>query len=284
MRQLILPLLFITSFLTSFSQSSVWSIEGNGAKIFLGGSIHLLRTEDYPLPDPYNSAYSNSEIIVTETNMIEAGNPANAEKMQKAMMFQDDRSLTSVLSDSAYYALEQACKMNGLNITALNKFKPSMVILLLTFQELGKLGVTSEGVDLHFTNKGVTDKKQFLYLESFDQQLSFLESMGEGNEDEFVLYSLRDLEESNEKFAEMIETWKTGNSNLMNEELSDFQRDYPEIYKTIVKDRNDNWIIQLENWLKTPETEFVIVGAMHLYGPDGVLQQMKAKGYKISQL
>lgn len=284
MRQLILPLLFITSFLTSFSQSSVWSIEGNGAKIFLGGSIHLLRTEDYPLPDPYNSAYSNSEIIVTETNMIEAGNPANAEKMKKAMMFQDDRSLTSVLSDSAYYALEQACKMNGLNITVLNKFKPSMVILLLTFQELGKLGVTSEGVDLHFTNKGVTDKKQFLYLESFDQQLSFLESMGEGNEDEFVLYSLRDLEESNEKFAEMIETWKTGNSNLMNEELSDFQRDYPEIYKTIVKDRNDNWIIQLENWLKTPETEFVIVGAMHLYGPDGVLQQMKAKGYKISQL
>lgn len=284
MRQLILPLLFITSFLTSFSQSSVWSIEGNGAKIFLGGSIHLLRTEDYPLPDPYYSAYNNSEIIVTETNMIEAGNPANAEKMQKAMMFQDDRSLTSVLSDSAYYALEQACKMNGLNITVLNKFKPSMVILLLTFQELGKLGVTSEGVDLHFTNKGVTDKKQFLYLESFDQQLSFLESMGEGNEDEFVLYSLRDLEESNEKFAEMIETWKTGNSNLMNEELSDFQRDYPEIYKTIVKDRNDNWIIQLENWLKTPETEFVIVGAMHLYGPDGVLQQMKAKGYKISQL
>lgn len=216
--------------------------------------------------------------------MIEAGNPANAEKMQKAMMFQDDRSLTSVLSDSAYHALEQACKMNGLNITVLNKFKPSMVILLLTFQELGKLGVTSEGVDLHFTNKGVTDKKQFLYLESFDQQLSFLESMGEGNEDEFVLYSLRDLEESNEKFAEMIETWKTGNSNLMNGELSDFQRDYPEIYKTIVKDRNDNWIIQLENWLKTPETEFVIVGAMHLYGPDGVLQQMKAKGYKISQL
>lgn len=284
MKHMILSLLLTTSFLISYSQSSVWTIEGNGTKIFLGGSIHLLRPQDYPLPDSYDSAYNNSEIVVTETDMTEANNPANAEKMQKAMMFQDDRSLKSVLSDSTYHSLDKVCKTNGLNISMLDKFKPSMVILLLTFQELGKLGVTNEGVDMHFTNKALADKKRFLYLESFDQQLSFIENMGEGKEDEFVMYSIRDLKESNEKFAEMIEAWKTGNSSFMAEQLAVFQNDYPDIYTTIVKQRNDNWIIQLENWLKTPEAEFVIVGALHLYGPHGVLQQMKEKGYKISQL
>lgn len=105
--------------------------------------------------------------------------------------------------------------------------------------------------------------------------------MGVGNENEFVMYSIHDLQESNEKFVEMIEAWKTGDSKLMTEELSVFQIDYPEIYNTIVKERNDDWKIQLENLL---QTEFVIVGVLHLYGPDGIFQQMKAKGYKINPL
>lgn len=70
----------------------------------------------------------------------------------------------------------------------------------------------------------------------------------------------------------------------MTEELSVFQKDYPEIYNTIVKERKDDWKIQLENLLQTLQTEFVIVGVLHLYGPDGIFQQMKAKGYKINPL
>lgn len=70
----------------------------------------------------------------------------------------------------------------------------------------------------------------------------------------------------------------------MTEELSVFQNDYPEIYNTIVKERKDDWKIQLENLLQTLQTEFVIVGALHLYGPGDVFQQMKAKRYKINPL
>jgi hypothetical protein len=43
-------------------------------------------------------------------------------------------------------------------------------------------------------------------------------------------------------------------------------------------------MLHIENYLKTPEIEFVLVGAMHLYGPDGILRKMKDKGYKVKQL
>jgi uncharacterized protein YbaP (TraB family) len=36
--------------------------------------------------------------------------------------------------------------------------------------------------------------------------------------------------------------------------------------------------------MQTPEVEFVVVGAMHLPGPDGILQQMKDKGFNVNQL
>ena len=40
----------------------------------------------------------------------------------------------------------------------------------------------------------------------------------------------------------------------------------------------------LEDYLKTPEVEFVIVGAAHLVGSEGVLNKLKQKGFKVSQL
>jgi len=39
-----------------------------------------------------------------------------------------------------------------------------------------------------------------------------------------------------------------------------------------------------EIYLTTKPVEFIIVGMGHLYGPDGLLIQLKNKGYKIKQL
>lgn len=278
--------LFQFIFISVFSQSSVWKIEGKGTEIYVGGSIHILRDKDFPLPEEFYEAYKNSEILVFETDINEAINPSNFQKVQKSMFYQDDTTLKNVLNEVTYNKLDSVCKQYELDLSSMNKlkFRVSSVILSITYQQLKKIGATSEGVDKHFMNKAENDKKGFLYLETYEKQLSFIEKMGVGNENEFVMYSIRDLQESNEKFVEMIEAWKTGDSKLMTEELSVFQNDYPEIYNTLVKERNDDWIIQLENLLQTPETKFVIVGALHLNGTDGVLQQMKAKGYKINQL
>lgn len=48
--------------------------------------------------------------------------------------------------------------------------------------------------------------------------------MGVGNENEFVMYSIHDLQESNARFVEMIEVWKTGESKTMTEEFSVFRK------------------------------------------------------------
>ena len=66
-----------------------------------------------------------------------------------------------------YHQLDSVCESLGLNLKAMDKFKPSMVIISLTYQSLQKLGVTTDGVDVHFTTKAIQDKKKLLYLETF---------------------------------------------------------------------------------------------------------------------
>ena len=55
------------------------------------------------------------------------------------------------------------------------------------------------------------------------------------------------------------------------------------MYKSLIADRNDAWLPKIEAMLKTREVEFVLVGALHLAGDDGLLSQLATRGYKVRQ-
>jgi len=204
MKLAILLTFFLLKVVVLFSQSPVWEVEKEGAKIYIGGTIHILREKDSPLPEQFQTAFNQSEILVTELDMKEMTSPANMEKLMKVMMYDDERTLRTVLNKDVYNDLDSVCRQFGMNLLMMDKFKPSMVIMTLTLQALNKVGVKTEGVDLYFTKKAVAGNKSFLFLETLDEQLSFFEKMGKGNEDEFVRYSIRDLEEKLASFDGLL--------------------------------------------------------------------------------
>ena len=62
MKKFITLIITALSFVFCFSQSSVWKIGKNGNTLYLGGSIHLLRAEDYPLPQEFDATFAKSEL------------------------------------------------------------------------------------------------------------------------------------------------------------------------------------------------------------------------------
>ena len=123
-----------------------------------------------------------------------------------------------------------------------------------------------------------------LFLEDISYQINLIVQMGEENGNEYVIHSLEELKFYREEFEESIALWRKGNTSQWLEQIDEYKNDYPELYQSLLVERNYNWMPQLERYLKTPEVEFVVVGAMHLPGPDGILQKMKDKGYKVEQL
>ena len=61
-------------------------------------------------------------------------------------------------------------------------------------------------------------------------------------------------------------------------------REYPEIYKKIVIDRNRRWLPDLVKMLEQGEKALVVVGAAHLVGKNGVIELLKQRGYTVEQL
>ena len=66
--------------------------------------------------------------------------------------------------------------------------------------------------------------------------------------------------------------------------LRDSRRKYPEIHRALLTDRNVAWAPRIEALLATPEIEFVLVGAAHLPGTDGLMALLQARGCTVEQV
>ena len=265
-------------------QSSVWKVTHGDNMVYLGGTCHLLRKADYPLPKEFDLAYEKSDKLFFEVDPAELQAPEFAMRLMAESVYRDGRTLKSVLNKEVYEALAEQGRKSNIPIEVIHKTKPGMAVMMMALQEYTKAGVTQEGVDLHFHTKAVEAGKPIGSLETADFQLKLITSMGERNESEFVLYSLQDLDNISALFDELIQAWKVGDLKATEDLVIEDMKAFPEVYGQLLKDRNNNWIPQIEEMLKDKPTEYVLVGFGHMAGKDGVIELLKAKGYKVSQL
>ena len=280
-------IVFFTLFLLQtllFAQTSVWKIQYNKETIYLGGTVHLLRAQDYPLPLEYEKAYQNSNSIYFETDLQTLESPDMQKNIIDSLVYKNGKTLSNILSPSVYKALNEYAKSKGINLQQFDNFKPAMILLSLTVLELKTMGITSQGVDKFYLTKSLTDKKHIGELESVQTHINYISSMGKGNENNLILQSLKDLKETKKKFKEMLQAWRNGESQTIYKLfVADMKKYTPKLYKSILVERNNNWMPILKSLFKNNKTEFVLVGTAHLVGKNGLLEQFKSQGYKVER-
>jgi len=286
-----LPLLWCLSLATIcmsaslYADTSVWVASSGGNTVYLGGTVHLLRPTDYPLPPEYEQAYQDSSEIYFETDINSMNDLTVQTQMLQQLMYTDTRTLQTVLNQEAYSALSSYLAEAGLPIMMMEKFKPGLVVSTIEVFEFQKMGFTPQGVDVYFNSRALGDGKALGELETVQQQISFLAEMGEGYESEFILMSLRDMAETESLMEAMIGAWRSGDSeNLSELFVADMKAEAPELYNSLLVERNDNWLPQIEQMFRDRDTEFVLVGAAHLVGERGLLNMLRSRGYEIRQL
>jgi len=283
----VIKICLIASLLISssvFAKSSLWKISKGSDHLFIGGTIHLLSKDDYPLPADFEKIYSQSEELVLETDMQKLQQPEIQMKMLQQMSYQDGATLKEHLKPETYTLLEDFISTSGLPMQAIESYKPGMVSMMLTVIELKKLGIDVAGVDQFYTNKAMNDQKKLGKLETVEQQMSFLASMGQSDPDGFIRYTLRDMTELPKMFNDLKIAWKNGDTKKLAEiAIIPMKKDFPETYQALLVKRNKAWVPQIEKMLKTKEIEMILVGALHLAGKESVLTQLESLGYEVEQ-
>ncbi len=275
----------ISLFTTTVDAASVWKVTSGDNSLYIGGTIHILAPEDYPLPSEYETAYKHASTLVFETDMAAVKSVEFQQKMLGMMTYTDGRSLKDDLSQQSYQKLETHLAQRGMPIAQMAAMKPSLISITLSIIELQSLGFTSEGVDQFYSDKGTQAGKTIQWLETPDEQLSFLANLGGNDNDALIEYTLRDIKKMPALIGDMRTSWREGDMQKMADiSIVPFKQDYAQIYQDLIVTRNANWMPHIEDMLKTSNVEFIMVGAMHLAGDDSVLKQLKAQGYSVEKL
>jgi uncharacterized protein YbaP (TraB family) len=269
----------------ALAQSSVWRVSKGGNSLYLGGSVHVLRASDFPMPKEFDTAFDQADILVFESNLEEMANPDFMQKMLPRILLPAGKTLQTELSPHVHERLTAKCAELGVPMEMVSQFTPFMAIVTLTTVQLQNLGFVSQGVDLHYLSRAKEHAKKRLFLESAEYQMSLFEGES-AYQDEFVLQSLEDLEQNRLKtfMPLVIDEWKKGKTTQTNRMIAEMNAKFPRFYKRVFSDRNHAWLHQIEHYLDTGETEFMIVGQGHLLGDDGLLRSLQDKGYRVEQV
>ncbi len=266
------------------SKSCLWSVRSGANTIYLLGSLHVLKSDDYPLAPAIEKAYSSSQKVVFETD-LSAMTDANIQaKMLALGRYPEGQSLSQNLSGVTLDLLETKMTEMGLPWQQFARFKPWLIALTLATFELQRLGYNPQmGIDMHFYKRAKADEKDLDFLEPIEFQMNLLGNMNQADQDSFLSQTLQEMEVVAELAADMTAYWKTGDANNLYKLMNKSFEQHPSIRDRLLIKRNMEWVSHIEVFTKETQNVLVIVGAGHLVGPDGVVDLLRKKGYEVKQ-
>ena len=262
----------------------IWAVEKGGRTGWLVGSLHLLTADAYPLPSALDAAFATADVLVEEANPEELKAPAAAMQLVAKAMYPPGTTLQSQVSKDTFDKIANRAEKIGLPIERLQGFKPWMVALTLVGLELQKGGFDPGlGLDQHFLSRAPAAGKKVRTLETALEQIDFLESLSPQLQEGLVAASLEGADTELLQVQRIAKAWKAGETGPIERLLlTDMKTGGAAVYDTLLVGRNKRWVPQIEDCLSQSKC-FVVVGAAHLVGPDGLVTIFQDKGYTVTQ-
>ncbi|MBL8511224.1 MAG: TraB/GumN family protein [Betaproteobacteria bacterium] len=269
------------------AKSFLWEVRSQTNTIYLFGTIHVGKPNFYPLPPAVEEALKQSTKLVLEADV---SNSTGMEQLLPLMMFNPPDSLEKAIPPALFARTKQQLARYGIPAEAANRMKPVTVVSLLLISSLTEAGYDAKaGVELYLLDKAKQDNKPVLELESQRGQLLLLNSLSATERNAFLSNAITTLERGNvrEQLDELVTAWQSGNSKLMQETAAKANKGMlltSQLDNVIIYGRHNEMVKKLERFLEGSEPHFVAVGAFHLLGKRGLVELLKAKGYKVRQL
>lgn len=266
----------------------LWKLEKEGSPTsYLFGTLHLGRINEELSPSVMD-AFSATTAVVTEANVM----PESQELLEISMLMMDMQgSLSQKLGQARFNQLANAVAGVAPK-SALDKMRPWAALTLVMYNKPD--GYSEQfGLDMLLTKKAIERGKHRVFLEQIQDSLNVFSQLPE---DKVISLIGVLLDYSNEAKADTMELINLYNNNKFNEVaalLTDKEKMlkyYPEEEKAfwdqwmnqeLLIKRNTKWLPIIKNQLELEPT-LVAVGAMHLVGEDGLIEQAKQMGYTVT--
>lgn len=254
--------------------------------MYLYGTVHIRPRDTDWGNDRVRAAITESQEVWTE---IEISPAADAQAQQLALQLgaaAPGRPLSSWLSAEENAQLATALTGMGIPTAALEGQEPWIAALTLSVVPMMQAGYDpASGVDRQVDAFAETGGKTMRSFETIEQQLGFFDNMAPEAQREMLREAIVQAPAAAAMITQLTNAWETGDeATLTTLVIEDTRAQYPELYDLIFVRRNNAWMQMIANELNDSGVDFVAVGAGHLLGAEGLVAQLRARGYTVERV
>lgn len=261
----------------------IWEITREGRTSWLVGSLHVLTPEHYPLPEAMEQAFRRSETLVEEVDVAELESPQMMAALMLRGFYTGGESLDTQLPPETWALVSERATRLELSLDMVRRMRPWMAGLTLVGLQLQRAGFEPEhGIDHHFRRKATETGKAFQALEAAEQQIDYLAGFAPDVQERLLRSSLEDTERQMREVDALVAAWRGGDTEALERLLLDAFRDSPEVYQTLIVERNRRWMPAVEACIQRSSC-FIVVGAGHTVGDDGLVAMLRQRDYQVVQ-
>jgi len=262
----------------------LWKVSEGDKSIFLLGSIHYLRKENYPLNQAILDAFNASDRLVLEIDL--QNTPAGAAQrltLDKAI-YRDGSNLAQNVSQETYQLASKRAAELGIDMQVVQPMKPWFVAMTMLAVKLQRMGLDPKlGVDHHLAERAKRDGKPTSGLETLEFQLGIFDQLSKREQELMLRETAGELERIDKNVKDIVESWLKGDGERLAALLLAGMRQYPELQQKLVIERNRRWLDQIAKLVEQGSNAMVVVGAAHLVGQEGIVDMLKARGLSVEQ-
>jgi uncharacterized protein YbaP (TraB family) len=263
----------------------LWVAHGKQNTVYLLGSIHLLRPQDYPLPSAIDLVYDDADVIVMELDMDDLDYVDVMTSMRELGVLDGETRLRDLLGSELQAQAAAAAEATAIPLELLQDSEPWLAAI--TVQELLAMRVGFSGalgVENYLSEKARADGKPIVGLETIAEQLGYLDGLAMQAQSQWLVHSLVDGLRIEMLVDQLVSAWRVGDIDYLERELIHEAKMSPAVHDALLVQRNRSWIDKIVAYLDDHEDYLIVVGAAHLVGDDGVVALLAERGVAISQL
>lgn len=266
----------------------------NGGTVYLLGTIHIGKEDMYPLSDAVYRAYEAAEILAVEADIYAYQQDLVAMTQTSLAMLYDPGDDASKHMSAANYGL--AVNMLDYPETTLKKMRLAAWLSLAEEKVYDAAGLSEEyGVDMHLLKRAHEDGKQVDELEGINAQMEVLLGIPDGVADLQIMSDLTLKVILAQNYRTLLDVWRRGDAVTLRrmlevdeESLSmltpDMQAEYDAYISSMYHDRDLGFYRQVKDYLDQGKTVLFAVGAAHVVGTGGIVDQLTEAGYTVEEI
>jgi uncharacterized protein YbaP (TraB family) len=252
----------------------LWQISGKelSKPSYIYGTIHMICSEDFFMPDNLKNALRNSDQLVIEANIVAPDLQERAAKMTAI-----STPLSQQFSAADYHTVDSILQANfKMPLKAFEYIQPVVLLSLAAQKSFNCPNPASYEITL--AQMANQQQKKIAWLEELEEQMDYL--VKSYNNDQ-VIAQLKLIDKDKDQTARMVALYKQQDIGALYKEIVSTGHMDANAVHWLLEVRNNNWVNKIPGMMKDNSCVFA-VGTAHLFGELGIIYQLRKKGYTVT--